>query len=1576
MNIEPLELRIAPATLVNPATLTYTDIDGDKVTVTASTGAFVFANPPNGTAFTDTFVFTAPNAIGGQQLQLVDLRQGSGFQGADLTFSVVKAGSGDGLAAVGLILATGIDLGKINVKGDLNEIDCGDDDTTTPGLELLSVRSLGRYGDATDPLVSGLKSDIKGALGALRVSEDIRDASIVVTADVDADAKIGSITIGGALIGGAVAGSGQILAEGDIGAVKIGRDLIGGDGSGSGTLVTKGRLGNVTIGGSVVGGSGDDSGQFGGNGGLGAVKIAGNVIGGSGLRSGTLLTDAPGAKIGPVTIGGSLLGGAGDSSGSIFSGGDIGPVKIAHDVKGGAGNESGKIDADGKITSIAIGGSLLGGDGDHSTINSGGFFHRGQIYAIGGIGAVTIGHDVAGSSGVASGGLRTEGGLASLTIGGSLLGGTENDAARFVVAGDIGKVKIGHDVRGGTGQNSGAIEAGGSLAGVTVGGSLLGGSAIATGRIFSSGAMGAVKIGHDVLGGAGQQSGVIRSGDTLAGVAIGGSLVGALGGISGEIFAAKDLGFVQIGHDFIGVSLEAGAIKSPIHSGFIGSGGRIGSVAIGGSIIAGIDASAGAEILDSATIRADRDIGSLTVRGGIIGNASALGESLVVISAQGQATPSGAVDLAIGKISIGGRVEFTRILAGYDTSLVPANADAQVGAVSVGADWIASSLVAGAINLGLDDAPGGAGADADNRVFGDLHDSKIAEAGESAAVTSRIASITIGGQVFGTPVSFSDTDRFGFVAEQIGALKVGGATFVLDPAPRADAFFVGSTGDATLSELGPLFAVAPLPITSAKLVNAMTVTYDDIDGDHVTVKLSKPLLTAGNVNTVFTFDTGLVNDGVNARQQLQLIDLRSLAAAGLNVTVSVAPGGGDRLANVGAIMADEDLGTITLPGDLGQIGAGDANAATPGLAALNVRTLGRLGLDTQPAGVAGFTPFLGGDILGSLGALAVKQDVAGASLAIGGSLGSLNIGGSLIGGTAPASGSISTAQGIGAMKIGHHVQAGAAVGSGFIDTGTSIASLAIGGSLIGGIVNADGTTLGTSKIGHNVLGGLGDFTGRLSGNTSVGNVTIGGSLLGGTGMRSGQIFSGGTGGISAVKIVHNVVGAASDESGKIDSGGKLASLSIGGSLLGGGGDQDTTTREGQVFAVGDIGGVKVGHDVAGGAGKYSAAIASDGTLVGVTIGGSLVGSSGFFSGAIVARDLGAVKIGRDLLGGSGSGGYIEGFDSLAGVTIGGSLVGGAGNFDGAIFTGARLGPIKVGHDVLGGGGGDSGSIRGELGIASATVGGSVVGGANVRTGSIIGGDLGSVKIGRDLVGGSIAGTATTLDRAGYIEASGRLASITIGGSIIAGIDDSTGGALTKNGSIRAGNDLGAVTVKGSLIGNVAPNGTSLVVISARGQATPVGEKDMAIGKITIGGMVERANIFAGFTTALVASNDGVQIGAVNVGRDWIASNLVAGVQNFGADGDPGGAGAAADNVNFGDSADVSIGAGGIANRIASIVIRGTVVGTDAGGDHFGFSAGEIGSFKSLNFTAPLIAGTSDGTIPLSPITGDVAIREL
>src|SRR5439155_1701118 len=116
-------------------------------------------------------------------------------------------------------------------------------------------------------------------------------------------------------------------------------------------------------------------------------------------------------------------------------------------------------------------------------------------------------------------------------------------------------------------------------------------------------------------------------------------------------------------------------------SGLILSGGRIAGVTIGGSIISGIDDSSGS-LNYNASIRAHNDIGSLTVKGGLIGNVTAKGASPVIISARGQEFPSLGVNLAIGRISVGERVELANILAGYDIDLTPINSDAQIGAVS------------------------------------------------------------------------------------------------------------------------------------------------------------------------------------------------------------------------------------------------------------------------------------------------------------------------------------------------------------------------------------------------------------------------------------------------------------------------------------------------------------------------------------------------------------------------------------------------------------------------------------------------------------------------------------------------------------------------------------------------------------------------------------------------------------------------------------------------------------------------------------------------------------------------------
>ena len=243
-----------------------------------------------------------------------------------------------------------------------------------------------------------------------------------------------------------------------------------------------------------------------------------------------------------------------------------------------------------------------------------------------------------------------------------------------------------------------------------------------------------------------------------------------------------------------------------------------------------------------------------------------------------------------------------------------------------------------------------------------------------------------------------------------------------------------------------------------------------------------------------------------------------------------------------------------------------------------------------------------------------------------------------------------------------------------------------------------------------------------------------------------------------------------------------------------------------------------------------------------------------------------------------------------------------------------------------------------------------------------------MKVGGNIQGGSVS-TAVSSTLAGSIQA-GSLASLTVGGSIIAGTETG-GGTLDNSGAVRIAGSIGAIVVKGSLIGN----DTQRVLITALGQPTSIATSDLAIKSLTVGGRVESADILAGYNSSGTPSgvNADAQIGAVVVG-DWIASNLVAGVQD---DANP------AFNAFFGDGNDVKItdpnDAANIVSKIASILIKGTARGTIGGSDHFGFVAQQIGSFKIGTAAFPLIPGAAS-TLDIAGypvgITGDLRLREV
>jgi len=448
--------------------------------------------------------------------------------------------------------------------------------------------------------------------------------------------------------------------------------------------------------------------------------------------------------------------------------GKLGALTIKTDLAQAFVNVSAGLDGD--IGPVRIGGSLIGGGSDDS----------GSITASGDIGTVSIHGDIRGSSGDASGAVFAGGHLAGVNIGGSLLGGSGNTSGSITATAGCGAAKVAGDARGGNGDETAQIEVTGTLAGVTIGGSLVGGGGDFSGIVRGHGDVGPVKIGRDLEGRSAFNSGVVSTdGGKISSVTIKGSLIGSNNDRTGTISANGNLGPVKIGLNVIGGNGRGGGVDE---TGFI-SGRTIESIVIGGSIFSGN--TTGGQLSDSGAIRAEFSIGSLTVKGNLVGNST----QSVLISAAGEEQPAGGVDMAIKKLSVGGRVEFADVLAGYETNntATPINPDAQIGAVKVGGDWIASNLVAGV--------------DPVNGRFGDSDDVPITQTGEPDGFLSRIARIVIGGQVFET--TSTTTDHFGFVAQQIGTLQIGGLAYRLTGGPGNDltGLAIGATNDVRVREV-------------------------------------------------------------------------------------------------------------------------------------------------------------------------------------------------------------------------------------------------------------------------------------------------------------------------------------------------------------------------------------------------------------------------------------------------------------------------------------------------------------------------------------------------------------------------------------------------------------------------------------------------------------------------------------------------------------------------------------------------------------------------------------------------------
>lgn len=846
--IEPLESRIAPAATftfmdVDGDIATVTTSKGTSADLAEANGVLTFSLPDPGAPDVPrqllkidlSLTLPISQTFMGTDLTVKVTRMAPGGDG------LVHVGFIDARELVLGSPEESIDLGTVTIGGDLGQIEAGFGFGT--GVKSLTVDSLGRFGLATQGGTGDLLSIIKGSLGSLKVRTDVREAGVIVTDSTPENGRIGPVTIGGSLVGGDGPDTGVLNASGDMGIVKIGGDIRGGDsapGGGqtgaSGGISAGGKIASLTVSGSLA------RGRFILDGivtslSLGSVKIGGDLTGtlapANGMQSltvgGSVLSLATvGHVIGDTRVAGDLLGGLKTSVTSL--GGLGGSVTIGGSVIGGSisgqprmvtvagsviGGDIGNFENG--LASVKIGGDLIGGSvyagtemnptsfANLGSVTIGGSFigvgTKGRIFSNGTIGAVKIGGSVIGD-GDGSATIRSYQLLGSLgishitsvTIGGSLLGGPGVGSAQIEAGlrvngstadGNLGPVSIRGSVLG-DGQQSGLIQATGTIASVKIGGSLKGGAGTDSGEIFTLRSIGAVTVGRDVRGGTINATGLIDGG-SIASVTIGGSLIGGKGNLSGAIFAVGKLGPVKLGHDLQGGSITATEANLD-RAGFI-HGSRIASVFIGGSILGGLDTSTAGGLTNNASIRADHDIGAIVVKGSIAGTLTADGRGRPAITARGQETlaPNAKTDLAIASITVGGRVDRAVILAGFeldDSESTGTNANASIGPVRVGGDWIATSMTAGVNDIGLD----GFGNEGDMRIAG-------------ATLVSRIASITITGTVAGT---FGGSDHYGFVAAQIGSFRAAGFApklMSLPGAPKDITELSLVTGDVTLREV-------------------------------------------------------------------------------------------------------------------------------------------------------------------------------------------------------------------------------------------------------------------------------------------------------------------------------------------------------------------------------------------------------------------------------------------------------------------------------------------------------------------------------------------------------------------------------------------------------------------------------------------------------------------------------------------------------------------------------------------------------------------------------------------------------
>jgi hypothetical protein len=822
--IEPLEGRIAPATLVDASTITYKDLGGDIITIHFSKPLFTLKSTADETItfnkLDDIFKFSDGTFASDveQDLRLFDLTKVR-LEGTTKPFNPANGisftidantpsdGTGDGKVKVGGIHAVNLGLGDVSIDGDLGQIDVG-----TPSskfaLKSLTVDSLFAFGASTQlgtvSAGDALESKIIGGVKLLHVKGDLSGFFHVID---------GNSIVGNSIKTTAPGNIAKVIIEGSL----RGNPAVGTTSDNTGSISAQGNIDNVEILGTgddanpkgLIGGGGRNSGSIVATKKLGTISVADSLVGGGGLSSGSIIAGTTAKKI---SVGDDLFGGAGALSGTV-QGASITQIAVSDSIKGGGGDNSGSVVSAGTLTKITITNDLVGGGGKFS----------GNI-RVGDVKSATIG-SIIGGAGQESGLVSTNKEIKSIEINEGITGGTGVGSGGVLAGGVLQSIEVNGNVTGGAIANTGTIGSQTKIVSAKVIGSLVGGDGELSGRIFSAGGIDKVEV-TKLVGGAGFGSGSILAatdtaiGGTIKSAAITQGLQGGSGASSGSLMSLADIGKVTIGTSDAPAGIAGGDgdfSGSIVAQGSIGrSSGKATGVLVFGSVTGGvgdqsalIEAGGDAALIDirgtltgvdgisgeqSGLIRVKGQLKTLAVDA-LINTSVLVGADLVkaviglgvadsTISAFGTTDPkikSG--DIAIGSLTVNGNITGSQILAGYDVDGNALNADASIKSVRVTGNWTASDLVAG-----IDSTDG---------EFGDSNDARITAGIDRDGFVASIAKIQILGSVTGTVDS---GDHFGFVAEEIKFFEAGGTKLAFTSAP-GEVIELPGTDDVTAREI-------------------------------------------------------------------------------------------------------------------------------------------------------------------------------------------------------------------------------------------------------------------------------------------------------------------------------------------------------------------------------------------------------------------------------------------------------------------------------------------------------------------------------------------------------------------------------------------------------------------------------------------------------------------------------------------------------------------------------------------------------------------------------------------------------